>query len=102
MMLKRMSILSSEDYKGAIFNFTDDKLVITTTNPNIGESKEEMHIEYQGQSIKVMFNPRYFIETLNVIEENNIKLNIVDEEKPCLIQGENNDRYLSVIMPMRI
>ena len=102
MMLKRMSILSSEDYKGAIFNFTDDKLVITTTNPNIGESKEEMQIEYQGQPIKVMFNPRYFIETLNVIEEDKIRLNIIDEEKPCLIQGENNDRYLSVIMPMRI
>jgi len=102
MMLKRMSILSSEDYKGVIFNFTDDKLVITTTNPNIGESKEEMQIEYQEKAIKVMFNPRYFIETLNVIEEEKIKLNIIDEEKPCLIQGENNDRYVSVIMPMRI
>ncbi len=102
MMLKRMSILSSEDYKGVIFNFTEDNLVITTTNPNIGESKEEMQIEYQGKFIKVMFNPRYFIETLNVIEEEKIKLNIIDEEKPCLIQGENNDRYLSVIMPMRI
>jgi DNA polymerase-3 subunit beta len=102
MMLKRMSILSSEDYKGVIFNFTDNNLIITTTNPNIGESKEEMQIEYQGQPIKVMFNPRYFIETLNVIEEDKIRLNIIDEEKPCLIQGEENDRYLSVIMPMRI
>jgi DNA polymerase-3 subunit beta len=102
MMLKRMSILSSEDYRGVIFNFIDDNLVITTTNPNIGESKEEMHIKYQGQPIKVMFNPRYFIETLNVIEEDKVKLNIINEEKPCLIQGESNDRYLSVIMPMRI
>lgn len=102
MMLKRMSILSSEDYKGVIFSFTSDNLIITTTNPNIGESKEEMHIEYQGQPIKVMFNPRYFIETLNVIEEDKVKLNMVDEEKPCLIQGEKNDTYLSVIMPMRI
>ena len=96
------SILSSEDYKGVIFNFTTDNLTITTTNPDIGESKEEMNIDYKKEPIKVMFNPRYFIETLNLINKDIIQLNIVDDEKPCLIQGENDDTYLSVIMPMRI
>ena len=102
MMLKRMSILSSEDYKGVIFNFETDQLVVTTTNPDIGESKEDMKIDYKGEPIKVMFNPRYFIETLNLIDEDTVCLNIINEEKPCLIQGENDDTYLSVIMPMRI
>jgi len=102
MMLKRMSILSSEDYKGVIFNFTKDKLVITTTNPDIGESKEEMEIDYKGKPIEVMFNPKYFIETLNLIDQDLIDLNIIDEEKPCLIQGENEETYLSVVMPMKI
>lgn len=102
MMLKRMSILSSEDYKGVIFNLTTDKLIVTTTNPDIGESKEEMEIDYKGAPIEVMFNPRYFIETLNLIDQKMINFNITDEEKPCLIQGENDDTYLSVVMPMRI
>jgi DNA polymerase-3 subunit beta len=102
MMLKRMSILSSEDYKGVIFNFVTDNLVITTTNPDIGESKEEMEIDYKGEAIKVMFNPRYFIETLNVIDKDTVNLNIIDEEKPCSIHGDSDDTYLSVIMPMRI
>jgi DNA polymerase-3 subunit beta len=102
MMLKRMSILSSEDYKGVIFNFEKNQLVITSTNPDIGESKEDMEIEYSGESITVMFNPKFFIETLNVIDDDNVILNIVDEEKPCLIEGEKDKSYLSVIMPMRI
>jgi DNA polymerase-3 subunit beta len=102
MMLKRMSILSSEDYKGVIFNFEKNQLVITSTNPDIGESKEDMEIKYDGDSITVMFNPKFFIETLNVIDDDNVVLNIVDEEKPCLIEGENDQTYLSVIMPMRI
>jgi DNA polymerase-3 subunit beta len=102
MMLKRMSILSSEDYKGVIFNFEKNKLVVTSTNPDIGESKEDMEIEYSGDPITVMFNPKFFIETLNVIDEDNVILNIVDEEKPCLIEGEKDKTYLSVIMPMRI
>ena len=102
MMLKRMSILSSEDYKGVIFNFEKNQLVVTSTNPDIGESKEDMEIEYSGEPITVMFNPKFFIETLNVIDEDNVILNIVDEEKPCLIEGEKDKTYLSVIMPMRI
>ena len=102
MMLKRMSILSSEDYKGVIFNFEKNQLIITSTNPDIGESKEDMAVEYSGDTITVMFNPKYFIETLNVMEDDKIILNIVDEEKPCLIDGEKDKTYLSVIMPMRI
>ena len=102
MMLKRMSILSSEDYKGVIFNFKNNNLVITTTNPDLGESKEDMAIDYQGNPIEVAFNPRYIIETLSVINTEKVVVNLLDNEKPCLIEGENDDTYLSVIMPMRI
>ena len=102
MMLKRMSILSSDEYKGVIFHFTQDKLVINSTNPDIGESKEDMEIGYNGDSVEVMYNPRFFIDTLGVIDEDKIVLNIVDDQKPCKLEGENDKSYLSVIMPMRI
>ena len=102
MMLKRMSILSSENYKGAVFDFNDNLLTVTATNPEIGESKESMEIEYERSAIKVAFNPKFFIEILNVIESENVLLNIIDEEKPCIIEGQDDPSYLSVIMPMRI
>ena len=76
-MLKRMSILSSENYKGVIFNFKENKLFITTTNPDIGESKEDMIIDFKGEPIEVAFNPRYFIETLSVIDAEKIIINII-------------------------
>jgi DNA polymerase-3 subunit beta len=101
-MLKRMSILSSDDYKGVIFNFGEDLLTISSTNPEIGESKEEMAIEFRGKPINVMFNPRFFIDSLNVIDDPKVVINIVSEDRPCLIEGENDKTYLSVIMPMRI
>lgn len=102
MMLRRMSILSSDEYKGVIFHFKKDKLMINSTNPDIGESKEDMEIVYQGDPLEVMYNPKFFIDTLSVLHEDNIILNIVDEEKPCKIEGEKDKSYLSVIMPMRI
>jgi DNA polymerase-3 subunit beta len=102
MMLKRMSILSSDEYKGVIFHFSEDKLMINSTNPDIGESKEDMAISYKGDPVEVMYNPKFFIDSLSVIDDDNIVLNIANEKKPCKIEGENDKNHLSVIMPMRI
>jgi DNA polymerase III subunit beta len=102
MMLKRMSILSSEMYKGVIFKFEDNGLTVTTTNPDIGESKEEISIDFSGKKIEAMFNPKFFIDTLNVIDDDVVVLHIENEEKPCIIEGEKEKNYLSVIMPMKI
>ena len=102
MMLKRMSILSSENYKGAVFDFGQDRITVSATNPEIGESKEDMTIDFNRDPVKVAFNPKYFIEILNAIETENVLINIVSEEKPCVIEGENDQTYMGVIMPMRI
>ncbi len=102
MMLRRMSILVTEQYKGVIFEFSDNKLTITATNPDIGESKEEMEIDYEAEPIEVAFNPRFFIDTLNVIEDERVILNILDARRPCIVRGESDATYLSAIMPMKI
>lgn len=102
MALKRMSILSSEEYKSAVFNFEKNKLTLTVTNPEIGESKEDIDIEYEGKSIETAFNPKYFIEILNVIDDNEIIIYLTDEESPCLIEGKTDKNFLNIIMPMKI
>ena len=101
-MLKRMSILYSDNYKGVAFNFHKDKLIITATNPDLGESTEDMDIDYKGDKIETAFNPKFFIDTLNIIDEDNVVLYITDEQKPCFIEAKEDKQFLSVIMPMRI
>ena len=101
MMLKRMSILSSQDYKEAMFSFEDKRLRVTTTNPEIGESTEEIEIEFEGEPLEISFNPKFFIESLNAIEDDKITAKIADQNKPCLVEGESDRTFLSAIMPMR-
>ncbi len=101
-MLKRMSILSSEDYKGALFEFSANNLKITATNPEIGESKEEMEIEFEGDTIEAAFNPKFFIESLGVIDSDSVILYIENAKRPCIIKGRDDNMFISVIMPMYI
>jgi DNA polymerase-3 subunit beta len=102
MMLKRMSILSSEDYRAAIFNFEKEALIISASNPDIGESKEDMPIEFEGEPLTIAFNPKFFIDTLNVIDSEEVIIYLVNEEKPCLLFDKKDDSFLSAVMPMRI
>lgn len=101
-MLKRMSILCNESYRAAVFKFDADELVINATNPDIGESKEDMAIEYKGGKIEAAFNPKFFIDAINCIEDDKLIINLISDEKPCLVEGADDKSYLSAIMPMRV
>lgn len=101
-MLKRMSILCTDNYRAAIFTFDRESLTINATNPDIGESKEDMAIDYQGEKLEVAFNPKFFIEALNCIDDEKILVHIMSEEKPCIIEGAEDKTYLNAIMPMRV
>jgi DNA polymerase-3 subunit beta len=101
-MLKRMAILCSDSYRAALFTFHDGMLVINATNPDIGEAKEDMAIGYDGEKIEAAFNPRFFIEALNGVDDAKIALNIISDNKPCLIDGVEDKSYVSAVMPMRV
>ena len=101
-MLKRMSILATDSYKGAVFTFDENKLVVTATNPDYGESKEETEIEFSGDAIEAAFNPKFFSDTLSVIDDETVIINIVDGNHPCIVEGNEDKTFTSVIMPMRI
>mgnify|MGYP003587770231 CR=1 FL=1 len=102
LMLKRMSILSADEYKAVIFSFQENRLRIESTNPYLGESKEDMAIRYAGEEIQEGFNPKFFIDSLNLINDEKVVLHLFGKEKPCILEGEEDDSYLCVIMPMRI
>lgn len=101
-MLKRMSILCTDSYRAAIFTFKSESLAINATNPDIGESKEDMAIDYKGDDVEVAFNPKFFIEALNCVDDKKLLLYMISEERPCIIEGLEEKSYLNAIMPMRV
>ncbi len=100
--LKRMAILSSEKFKGIKFEITDNLMEISSSNPELGEAREELEVIYSGSKITTRFNARYLIDVLNVVTSDNIVLVLKDEMSPAIIKQADTDNFLSVIMPMRL
>lgn len=101
-LMKRVSILTSDDYKSVILNFKPGDLTVTITNPEIGESKERMMIGYEGETIKSAFNPRYFMDALNLFDQATVVLHIKEAKTPCIIKAMDDDNLTCAIMAMHI
>ena len=100
--LKRVSILASDRIKGVKFSFSTGRLVLSSSNPDIGDVVDELDVEYQGQELEVAFNARYFIDVFSVMEEDRVVMEFKDSVSPGVVKPEGSEDYLYIVMPMRL
>jgi len=100
--MRRMGVLSSDKYKGVRFTLSKNTLEIRSVNPDIGEAKETLSIDYKGAPLSMGFNARYFIDALQVMESENVVLELNEAVSPALLRGEKEPGFLALIMPMKL
>lgn len=100
--LRRVSLLSNERARGVVMNFTSGHLEISISNPELGEAREEFEADYKGEKLSVGFNARYFLDVLDVIRKDTVRILLNTELTPCVVKEGTEEGFLSVIMPMRI
>jgi DNA polymerase-3 subunit beta len=101
-MLRRVSVMSRERASAVRFDIEEDKLVVSSSNPDLGEAKEEVPIDYKFDKITLGFNARYMIDILETMESEKVILELQDPLSPVLMKEDENENYKCVIMPMRI
>lgn len=97
--IRRANLLSTPDFQAIKFEVFSDKLVVSKTTPDVGESREEIPIDYNGDELVVGFNPHFLIDFLKNVEDQEINIEILGVDKPAVMRlGE----YLYLALPMRI
>lgn len=100
--LKRVAVVTTDRSRGVKFAISPGNLEISASNPDLGEAKEELSAQYKGATFSMGFNAAYFLEALQVLEDEQVVLQLNDDVSPCLIQSECDPGFLHVIMPMRL
>ena len=77
------------------------KLTILCTNQT-GDAKEEVYISTEGQNLEVGFNPKYFLDSLKAIDEEEVFVEFGTNVSPCLIKSVENSEYVYMILPIRL
>ncbi len=97
--IRRANLLATPDFQAIKFEVFTDKLIVSKTTPDVGESREEILVQYGGSELIVGFNPHFLMDVLKNINEDVINLELVASDKPCVIRLGG---YLYLALPMRI
>jgi len=100
--LKRINLFTEDMFKAIKVEIADNHMLLSSQNADFGSAKDEFDVVYSGEPLSLGFNCRYFIETLQVMEGNTIKAYISSDESPCLVQSDDDEGFLSIVMPMKL
>jgi DNA polymerase III subunit beta len=98
--LKRAEIMTSDKANSVKLAFGKNNLAITANSPEVGEARESIAINYKGKEMAIAFNPKYLIDPLNALSNDEIFFELIDELSPGVLKI--NGPFLYVVMPMRL
>jgi len=97
--IDRATLLVKEgDKKPIIINITDGNMEMKI-NSVIGSMNEDIDIEKEGKDLMIGFNPKYLIDALRVIDDEDVDLYMVNPKAPCFIKNKE-ESYIYLILPV--
>jgi len=77
------------------------KVLISCTNQT-GEAKEEIYVSTEGKNLEAGFNPKYFLDSLKAIEDEEVFIEFGTSISPCIVKSVENNDYTYMILPIRL
>lgn len=91
-------LLKESDKKPVIIDIKDNSMGFAM-NSSVGSMAEEIDAEKEGKDILIGFNPRFLIDALRVIDEEEITLYMINPKAPCFIR-DKDETYIYLILPV--
>ena len=97
--IDRATLLVKEgDKKPIIINILDDVMELKIKS-QIGSMNEEIMISKEGKDLLIGFNPKFLIDALRVIDEEEVTLYLMNPKAPCFIK-DDKEEYIYLILPV--
>jgi DNA polymerase III subunit beta len=105
--IRRISLVANERTRAIRFDFAPGKLTVSSTNPELGDARETVAIDYSGNPFFVGLNAAYVTDFLSAVDTPTVSLELKDENSQCIGRPSPTGddlayEYLYVVMPMRL
>jgi len=105
--IRRISLVANERTRAVRFDFAPGKLTVSSTNPELGDARETVPIDYAGNPFFVGLNAAYVTDFLSAVDTPQVSLDLKDENSQCIGKPATSSEdlaydYLYVVMPMRL
>jgi DNA polymerase-3 subunit beta len=100
--LRRVALLSAERSRAVKLELSTGQLCLSSNNPDVGDAREELDVDYAGDPLSIAFNARYLMDALTAVKAKEVRVDLRDESSPTQLRPTDDDDALAVIMPMRV
>lgn len=97
--IDRATLLVKEGDKKPVIITVNDESMELKINSVIGSMNESISITKEGKDIMIGFNPKFLMDALRVIDEEEVDLYLVNPKAPCFIRDEEQN-YIYLILPV--
>lgn len=100
--IDRAALISKEGKNSPVRLDIQSGQIVITSNTEVGSSYEEVNVDLQGEGMVTAFNPKYYMDALRAIDDEEICILFSSSLSPCIIKGVKNDDYKYFILPIRL
>lgn len=100
--LKRMSVMSTEKFSGVRIEVYDSVMILTSTNPDVGEARDEIDVSYSGERLEVGYSVRYLIDAMDHVVGDVVSFEMRSGDGPGVVRSAGSDAYMCVVMPIKL
>lgn len=97
--IDRATLLVKEGDKKPIIITITDRGMELKINSTVGSMNEEIDITKSGKDLMIGFNPKFLIDALKVIDDEEIDIYMVNPKAPCFIR-DAQENYIYLILPV--
>ena len=97
--IDRATLLVKEGDKKPVIISIMDGMMQLKMNSTVGSMDEEIDIDKDGKDLMIGFNPKFLIDSLRVIEDEEINIYMVNPKAPCFIRNAE-ETYIYVVLPV--
>ena len=97
--IDRATLLIKEGDKKPIIISIEEEVMQLKIKSQIGSMDEEIMIEREGKDLLIGFNPKFLIDALRAIDDEEVDLYFMNAKAPCFIKDEQQS-YIYLILPV--
>jgi DNA polymerase-3 subunit beta len=94
-------LIKDSDKKPIVVSIKDDNNMYLKVDTMMGSMNEEISVDKEGEEIIIGFNPRFLMDIMRVIDDEDIYLYMRDSKSPCIIK-DDAESYIYVVLPVNI
>jgi DNA polymerase-3 subunit beta len=94
--------MSKEGSNTVVLSVEPETMTVSSSNPDLGEARDVVGVEYSNEPIRIGFNARYLTDAVAAFKTDKVTLSFADSVSPVIFTNNGSQDHICILMPVRL